>query len=59
LDGAQATVLTLDFGDDVARVPDRTPDMHEMNIRKRRVIHSAETPDRTGDSQEYPIGCPA
>ncbi|WP_345132283.1 hypothetical protein [Dactylosporangium darangshiense] len=33
--GAQATVLTLDFGDDVARVPDRTPDMHEMNIRKR------------------------
>jgi hypothetical protein len=33
--GTQATVLTLDFGDDAARVPDRTPDMHEMNIRKR------------------------
>ncbi|WP_432835328.1 hypothetical protein [Dactylosporangium sp. CA-092794] len=49
--GAQATVLTLDIGDDAPRVPDRTPDMHEMNIKKRGVIHSAETADRTGDSQ--------
>jgi hypothetical protein len=52
--GTQATVLRLDIGNDVPRVPDRTPDMHEMNIEKRRVIHSAETPDRTGDSSRDP-----
>jgi hypothetical protein len=49
--GTQATLLTLDIGDDAPRVTDRTPDMHEVNIKKREVIHSAETADRTGDSQ--------
>jgi hypothetical protein len=43
-------VLTLDIGDDALRVPAHTPDMHEMNIKKRGKNHSAVTPDRSGDS---------